>query len=69
MTGEIFYFYYDTEHQTNRIDEIQALLTAASPTYTTPIAQHLGDGMNREQHAAAVMKVKDDIKAGLDFSV
>ena len=50
MTGEIFYFYYDTEHQTNRIDEIQALLTAASPTYTTPIAQHLGDGMNREQY-------------------
>ena len=67
MTGEIFYYYYDTDHQSNRIDEIKSLLTAISPDYTQPTAEHLGDGMNREQHAAAVMKVKEDINAGLIF--
>ena len=67
MTGEIFYYYYDTDHQSNRIDEIKSLLNAISPDYTQPTAEHLGDGMNREQHAAAVMKVKEDIKAGLIF--
>lgn len=67
MTGEIFYYYYHTDHQSNRIDEIKSLLTAISPDYTQPTAEHLGDGMNREQHAAAVMKVKEDIKAGLIF--
>ncbi|MBU9813327.1 chorismate-binding protein, partial [Rahnella sp. C60] len=67
MTGEIFYYYYDTDHQSNRIDEIKSLLNAISPDYTQPTAEHLGDGMNREQHAVAVMKVKEDIKAGLIF--
>lgn len=67
MTGEIFYYYYDTVDQSNRIDEIKSLLTMPSPNYPAPTVKHLGDGMNREQHATAVMKVKEDIKAGLIF--
>lgn len=63
MTGEIFYFYY----QDSRIGEIKSLLDAPTPNYTQPTVAHLGDGMTREQHAAAVMKVKEDIKAGLIF--
>ncbi len=71
MTGEIFYFYYDLEthakSQSNRVEQIQALLTAELPHYMPPITQFLGDGMTAEEHAKTVLKVKEDIKAGLIF--
>lgn len=63
MTGEIFYFYY----KDSRIEEINALLNTQVPTHTTPTVNHLGDGMSQEEHAKAVLKVKEDIKAGLVF--
>lgn len=67
MTGEIFYFYYDTPEQANRMDEIKALLRKPTPTYTRPTVDFLGDGMDKAQHAKTVMKVKDDIIAGRIF--
>lgn len=63
MTGEISYFYYNE----NRFDEIKALLNEPTPADGTIKVTHLGDTMNREQHAEAVMKVKEDIRAGLIF--
>lgn len=63
MTGEIFYFYY----QNNRIDDIKALLDTPIPTHTAPKVTFVGDGMDKEQHAKTVLKVKEDIKAGLIF--
>lgn len=63
MTGEIFYFYY---HK-NRIEEIKALLDTPIPTRTAPTVKFLGDGMGKDEHANAVIKVKDDIKAGRIF--
>ncbi|MFW2177247.1 MULTISPECIES: anthranilate synthase component I family protein [unclassified Moraxella] len=67
MTGEIFYFYYDTPEQSNRMDEIKALLDTPTPNYERPTVAFLGDGMNKAQHASTVAKVKEDIKAGLIF--
>ena len=67
MTGEIFYFYYPTDNQNNRIEQITALLDAPIPTYPPPIVEFLGDGMSQEAHACAVTKVKEDIIAGRIF--
>ena len=63
MTGEIFYFYYGD----NRIEQIRELLNSDTPAYGDTACTCLGDTMTREQHAAAVMKVKEDIRAGLIF--
>lgn len=67
MTGEIFYFYYPTEQQDNRVEQIKALLDTPIPTYEAPDVAFLGDGMSREDHEAAVMRVKEDIIAGRIF--
>ncbi|MDN6275323.1 anthranilate synthase component I family protein [Psychrobacter sp.] len=67
MTGEIFYFYYPTEQQDNRIEKIKALLNAPIPDYEPPKVAFLGDGMSQEQHANAVMQVKEDIVSGRVF--
>lgn len=67
MTGEIFYFYYPTTQQDNRIEQIKALLDAPTPNYEPPSVEFLGDGMSQEEHAKAVMQVKEDIIAGRIF--
>ncbi len=63
MTGELLYFYY----QNNRLPELQALLSQADQIREDFRVQCLGDSMNREQHAEAVQKVKEDIRAGKIF--
>lgn len=63
MTGEIFYYYY----RENRIDDIKHLLSETVSSTKQPTVKFLGDGMNREEHASAVMKIKEYIEAGLVF--
>ena len=67
MTGEIFYFYYPTTQQENRIEQIKALLDEPTPSYEAPKVEFLGDGMSQEEHANVVMQVKEDIIAGRIF--
>ncbi|MBF2720368.1 anthranilate synthase component I family protein [Psychrobacter sp. NG254] len=67
MTGEIFYFYYPTEQQENRIEQIKALLDTTVPSYESPTVEFLGDGMSQEEHAKVVMQVKEDIISGRIF--
>ncbi|MGP5494641.1 anthranilate synthase component I family protein [Psychrobacter celer] len=67
MTGEIFYFYYPTEQQDNRIEQIKALLDAPIPCYEPPSVEFLADGMSQDEHARAVMQVKEDIISGRIF--
>lgn len=67
MTGEIFYFYYPTEQQQNRIDRVRSLLQSEVPEYKAPSVEFVGDGMSREQHKQAVLRVKEDIIAGRIF--
>ncbi|WP_201560382.1 anthranilate synthase component I family protein [Psychrobacter sp. NC44] len=67
MTGEIFYFYYPTAQQENRIEQIKALLDEQIPSYEPPTVEFLGDGMSPEEHAKAVMQVKEDIISGRIF--
>ncbi|WP_201511119.1 anthranilate synthase component I family protein [Psychrobacter alimentarius] len=67
MTGEIFYFYYPTTQQDNRIEQIKNLLDAPTPSYEPPSVEFLGDGMSQEDHAKAVMQVKEDIVSGRIF--
>ena len=67
MTGEIFYFYYPTVQQENRIEQIKALLDEPIPNYKPPTVEFLGDGMSQEEHAKAVMQVKEDIISGRIF--
>lgn len=63
MTGELYYFYYGE----NRMALIQSLLQAPLAEAAAPQVRWLGDGMSREEHAAAVERVKEDIKAGRVF--
>lgn len=67
MTGEIFYFYYETAYQKSRIEEIKALLQTPTSARTAPTVTFMGDGMTQDEHAKTVLKVKEDIKAGLIF--
>ena len=67
MTGEIFYFYYDTDKQSNRIEQIKALLDTPIPTYEPPTVTFLGDSMSQAAHADAVIQVKEYITAGRIF--
>lgn len=63
MTGEIFYYYYED----NRFGEVEALLHKPPPEYGRTSVINLGETMDRNTHAAAVHKVKEDICAGLIF--
>ena len=67
MTGEIFYFYYPTEQQNNRIEQIKALINMPIPSYESPTVEFLGDGMSQDEHAKVVMQVKEDIISGRIF--
>ena len=67
MTGEIFYFYYPTEQQNNRIEQIKALINMPIPSYEPPTVEFLGDGMSQDEHAKVVMQVKADIISGRIF--
>ncbi|WP_320822388.1 anthranilate synthase component I family protein [Reinekea sp.] len=63
MTGEVFYFYYDD----NRIDRVTQLLASGYPGNGPLTVTATGDSMSREQHRAAVLKVKQDIIDGKIF--
>ncbi len=63
MTGEVIYFYYTD----SRLSLVEALIaeqySGNGPLEITP----MGETMSREEHAAAVMKVKQDIIEGKIF--
>lgn len=63
MSGEVSYFYYDN----NRFAEVEALLHEKVEDYGATACEFLGDTMSREQHAEAVMKVKEYIRSGYIF--
>ncbi|MEM9160656.1 MAG: chorismate-binding protein [Verrucomicrobiota bacterium] len=63
MTGEIFYFHYDLD----RFSEVETLLNEPDVEPGEISVQFLHDTMDREQHAAAVERVKKDILDGLIF--
>jgi len=63
MTGEVFYFYYDN----NRIERVSELLASTYPGNGPLQVTATGDSMSREQHRAAVLKVKQDIIDGKIF--
>ncbi|GGB85781.1 anthranilate synthase component I [Marinobacterium zhoushanense] len=63
MTGEVIYFYY-TDSRMELIESILAEPAAENgPLVITP----MGETMSQEEHAAAVMKVKQDIIDGKIF--
>lgn len=63
MTGELIYFYYE-DSRLQLVEEIMA----APPTINGALVVENGEEtMSREEHARAVMKVKDDIVAGKIF--
>jgi len=62
-TGEIFYYYYDE----NRFSEVQTLLNQAHIDFGATRVKCLGDSMTREEHEKSVLKVKEDICAGMVF--
>jgi anthranilate synthase component 1 len=63
MTGELIYFYYNN----SRIDEIETLL-ATEDTVNGPLQVSAdGETMSRDDHRAAVLKVKQDIIDGKIF--
>ncbi len=63
MTGELIYFYY---HH-SRLPEIEALLAADDVTNGPLKVYATGESMSREDHRAAVLKVKQDIIDGKIF--
>lgn len=63
MTGEIFYYYYTD----NRFEDVKALLHSDMGDYGETRTRCLGDSMSREEHAASVRKVKQDIVDGRIF--
>ncbi len=63
MTGELIYFYYTD----SRLDEIQGLLEADDAVNGDLKITPMGETMTREDHRAAVMKVKQDIIDGKIF--
>ncbi len=63
MTGELIYFYYDV----SRIALIEALLATPYTGNGELRIVPLGDSMTREEHAAAVMEVKQNIIDGKIF--
>lgn len=63
MTGEVFYFYYDE----NRLALVESLLAEPYEGNGELTVTPLGETMSQEEHAAAVMKVKQDIIEGKIF--
>ncbi len=63
MTGEVIYFYY-TDSRLALIEQILAEPYAGNGALTVTAT---GDTMSQEEHAAAVMKVKQDIVDGKIF--
>lgn len=63
MTGELIYFYYSD----SRLEQVEALLAADDEANGELAITHLGDSMSREDHRAAVLKVKQDIIEGKIF--
>ena len=63
MTGEVFYFHYDE----NRLALIEELMAETYPGNGPLTVTNLGDTMSQADHAAAVMKVKQDIIDGKIF--
>lgn len=63
MTGEIIYFYYVE----NRIDWVTELIEMPAPELGKLSIEFKQQTMSREEHAAAVMRVKNDIIAGKIF--
>lgn len=63
ITGEIFYYYYGN----SRYEEIKDLLDQDELAYAETKCICLGDTMSRQEHAQTVLKVKEDIRAGLIF--
>jgi len=63
MTGEVFYFYYTD----SRLALIASIIQAPCPPNGPLKIRNLGDTMTQAEHAAAVMKVKQDIINGKIF--
>ncbi|GAB3375681.1 chorismate-binding protein [Spongiibacter taiwanensis] len=63
MTGEVIYFHYDD----SRLQEIESLMAAPEPVNGELQITPLGETMSREDHRAAVLKVKQDIIDGKIF--
>lgn len=59
LTGELSYFYYNTD----RSDIVRELL-AAKPRTTSASATALGDSLSQAEHAKTVESVKEHIRAG-----
>ncbi len=63
MTGEVFYFYYTD----SRIELVDEILASDCPANGPLKIFNLGDTMTQQDHADAVMKVKQDIVEGKIF--
>jgi anthranilate synthase component 1 len=63
MTGEVFYFYYED----SRIALVDEILASDCPANGPLNIYNLGDTMTQQDHADAVMKVKQDIIDGKIF--
>ncbi|MFI0471128.1 anthranilate synthase component I family protein [Halomonas sp. HMF6819] len=63
MTGEVTYFYYDD----SRFEYLQGLIESDDVSPGALKITALGDTMTRDEHAAAVAKVKQDIVDGKVF--
>lgn len=63
MTGEVFYFHYGN----NRLQDVLAIMAQDYAGNGELSVENLGDTMTKEEHAAAVLKVKEDIIAGKIF--
>ena len=63
MTGEVLYFHYDLD----RFSEVESLLQKPDVVPQSISVKFLHDTMDREQHAAAVERVKQNILDGLIF--
>ncbi len=63
MTGEVFYFHYGN----NRLQDVLAIMAQDYAGNGELSVENLGDTMTKEEHAVAVLKVKEDIIAGKIF--
>jgi len=65
MTGQITYFYYETDRFSQILDILQQPEPITGPLHV----EFINDGMNKEDHAKAVERARNDICAGLIFQV
>ncbi len=63
MTGEIFYFHYDD----NRLPLVESLISEEDVVSGELSVSPIGETMSKDQHRAAVLKVKQDIVDGKIF--